>query len=348
MLFFKSKIFHHRPGAPPKVLALYSDPSIGDIRLRPYLDALQARGIIADYVAVDRNMNPMGPPRSFDFTHIWCQRNVSTAQFRFLNRHASNPIVYDLDDLLSSPPRYVMKTRQRTLTRMTRCIELAKAVTTPSEELARSLRQDIAAFSGDALILKNGCADGEFAIPSRPKQQIIWTSGYIPLFSRESPYFVENLAALANKMDHEVILIGTFEQGIDALFDKVRLVPHLDFRSYREFLRFHAGALAIAPLPTTLPPDQQRYFDAKSDIKLVDYLGSGIIPIYSSAVPFVNSDLAVPTLAAASGDDIIAILRHCIDNYASVADDVRAHLRNGALRARSYWELSKTLDHLFL
>ena len=348
MLFFKSQLFRHRPGAPPKVLALYSDPPIGDIRLRPYLDALQARGVIADYVAVDRSMDPIGPQRNFDFTHIWCQRNVSSAQFRFLNRHASNPIVYDLDDLLSSPPRYVMKTRQRTLTRMTRCIELAKAVTTPSEELARSLRQDIASFSGNALVVKNGCADGEFVFPTRPKKQIIWTSGYIPLFSRESPHFVEKLAALAKKADYEVILIGNFEQGIDAMFDKVRLVRYLDFRSYREFLRFHAGALAIAPLPTTLPPVEQRYFDAKSDIKLVDYLSSGIIPVYSNAVCFVNSDLAVPALAAASGDDIIAILRHCIDNYASVAGEVRAHLQNGALRARGYWELSRKLDHLFL
>jgi hypothetical protein len=56
----------------------------------------------------------------------------------------------------------------------------------------------------------------------------------------------------------------------------------------------------------------------------------------------------VPSLAAASGDDIIAILRHCIDNYASVAGDVRTHLQNGALRARGYWELSRKLDHLFL
>jgi len=348
MLFFKPQLFRPRSGAPPKVLALYSDPSIGDIRLRPYLDALQARGIIADHIAVDRNMNPMGPQRNFDFTHIWCQRNVSSAQFGFLNRYASTPIVYDLDDLLSSLPPYAIKARQRTLMRMTRCIELAKAVTTPSQQLARSLHQDLPVFSGEALILKNGCADGELALPSVPKKQIIWTSGYISHFSRESPRFVGNLAAVANKADYEVILIGNFEQGIDALFDKVRLVPYLDFRSYREFLRFHAGALAIAPLPTTLPPDEQRYFDAKSDIKLVDYLSSGIIPTYSASVPFVNSDLAVPTLAAASGDDIIAILRHCIDNYASVAGDVRTHLRNGALRARSYWELSRTLDHLFL
>ena len=80
----------------------------------------------------------------------------------------------------------------------------------------------------------------------------------------------------------------------------------------------------------------------------MDYLSSGIIPVYSNAVCFVNSDLAVPALAAASGDDIIAILRHCIDNYASVAGEVRAHLQNGALRARGYWELSRKLDHLFL
>lgn len=347
MLFFKPKLFHHRSGPPPKVLALYSDPVIGDIRLRPYLDALLARGIIADYIAADRKINPIGPQREFDFTHIWCQRNVSAAQLHFLNRHASIPIVYDIDDLLSSPPGYVMKTRQRTLARMARCIELAKTVTTPSKALAQSLHQDIAVFPGETLILKSGCADGELNLPPVPRKQIIWTSGYIPLFSRESPHFAKNLAALAKEVEYEVILIGTFEQGIDALFDKVRLVPYLDFRSYREFLRFHAGALAIAPLPTTLPPGEQRYFDAKSDIKLVDYLSSGIIPVYSSAIPFVDSDLAMPALAAANGDELIVILRRCIDNYASVAGDIRTHLRNGALGARSYWELSKAMDHLF-
>jgi hypothetical protein len=61
----------------------------------------------------------------------------------------------------------------------------------------------------------------------------------------------------------------------------------------------------------------------------------------------VNSDLAVPMLAASNGDEIIAILQRCIENYPNATDAVHKHLQGGALRARTYYELSKTLDHLF-
>ena len=100
-------------GRRPAILALYSGDFIGEVRIKPFLNALLARGVIADYQVVDRSMTMAGPLKSYAFTHIWCQRNVSTAQFAFLKRHAHVPIVYDVDDLITSIPDFVMRMKQR-------------------------------------------------------------------------------------------------------------------------------------------------------------------------------------------------------------------------------------------
>lgn len=348
MKFLKPKLIRKAVGGPPRVVALYSDYVIGDIRLRPYLDALLVRGVIADYLPVDRGMKPVGRSRPFEFTHIWCQRNASTAQMRFLNRHASSPIVYDIDDLLTSPPEFVMQVKGRMLTRIARCVALARVVTTPTEPLARSLFEDLGRAAGKSLILRNGCANGVFAPPATPKKSVIWTSSDTPFFLREYPDFPDKLSALARRTGYEVVLIGAFKSEVVARFDGARVVHHLDFRAYRELLRFYSGALAIAPLPMALPAREQRFFDAKSDIKLVDYLDSGIVPVCSAAGPFASSPLAVPSLLAANGDEIIRILERCMASYPAVVEEVRAHLENGALAARNYWTLSEALDPLFV
>ena len=82
MLFKKSPYLYSRDTKPARVLALYSGTFIGEIRLKPYLNALLGRGVIADYQVADRAMKMEGQSGPYVFTHIWCQRNVSTAQFR--------------------------------------------------------------------------------------------------------------------------------------------------------------------------------------------------------------------------------------------------------------------------
>ncbi len=88
MFFRKSPYVHSRDARPARVLALYSGTFIGEIRLKPYLNALLGRGIIADYQIADRVMTMEGQSGPYAFTHIWCQRNVSTAQFAFLKAHS--------------------------------------------------------------------------------------------------------------------------------------------------------------------------------------------------------------------------------------------------------------------
>src|SRR5688500_12516212 len=88
MLFRKSPYQYVRDAKPARVLALYSGHFIGEIRIKPYLNALLGSSAIAGYQVADRAMKMEGQPDPYVFTHIWCQRNVSTAQFAFLKANS--------------------------------------------------------------------------------------------------------------------------------------------------------------------------------------------------------------------------------------------------------------------
>lgn len=347
-VFFDSHpFFHVRDARRPAILALYSDDFLGEVRIKPFLNALLMRGVIADYQVVDRSMAMLGPLKSYPFTHIWCQRNVSTAQFKFLKRHAHVPIIYDVDDLITSIPDFVMRVKRRTRTRIDWCLHHAKAVTVSTQRLAASLREDVPSLPGEIVVLNNGCASAAPSARREPRKQVIWTSGDLPFFLDGYPNFMEDLAALANRAGYEGILIGRFDSQLAAKFDRRRQISYLDFASYREFLQSCAGAIGIAPLPSDLPPAAQRFFDAKSDIKLVDYLSSGIVPVCSSAAPYAMSSLFLPSLAAADANQLLQRLEMCIADHARMIEYVNGTIHApGLLRQREFSELSKALDHL--
>jgi hypothetical protein len=347
VLFKSPRFTYDRNARRPAILALYSDNLLGEIRIKPYLNALLQRGLIADYHAADRSMALIGPLKSCTFTHIWCQRNVSTWQSLFLKRNAHVPIIYDIDDLITSVPDFVMHVRRRTRMRIGWCLRHAKAVTVATERLAASLREDVPSLAAEVIVLRNGCAEAVAPKPRAPRRQVIWTSGDLPFFLNGYPTFIEDFASLVNRSGYEVILVGRFDNALAAKFDRCRHVSYLDFVSYRELLRSCAGAIGTAPLPTDLGPAAQRFFDAKSDIKLVDYLSSGIVPVCSSAAPYAQSSLFLPELAAADANGLLQKLEMCIADHARMIEYVDGTIHApGLLRQREYSELSKALDHL--
>jgi hypothetical protein len=347
-VFFNSYPFSHVHDARrPAILALTSGDFIGEVRIKPFLNALLARGVIADYQVVDRTMAMVGPLKSYAFTHVWCQRNASTAQFAFLKRHAHVPIVYDVDDLITSIPDFVMREKRRTRTRIDWCLQHAKAITVATERLAASLREDAPSLPGQIVVLHNGCANALPPERREPRKQLIWTSSDLPFFLDGTPNFMQGLTTLANRAGYEAILIGRFDSKLAAKFERCRQISYLDFASYREFLRSCAGAIGLAPLPSGLPPPAQRYFDAKSDIKLVDYLSAGIVPVCSSAAPYATSSLFLPSLAAADAKELLQRLEMCIADHARMVEYVNGTIHTpGLLRQREFSELSKALDHL--
>jgi hypothetical protein len=289
----------------------------------------------------------IGPRKTYAFTHIWCQRNVSTRQFIFLKRHAQVPIIYDIDDLITSIPDFVMRVNRRTRMRIDWCLRHAKAVTVATGRLAASLREDVPSLSAEVTVLRNGCVSGVPPKAHTLRKQLIWTSGDLPFFLDGYPTFMDNLASLANRSGYEGILIGRFDSKAAAKFDRCRQICYLDFASYRELLRSCAGAIAIAPLPSVLPAPAQRFFDAKSDIKLVDYLSAGLVPVCSSAVPYAQSSLFLPELAAADANELLQRLEMCIADHARMIEYVNEMIHvPGLLRQREFTALSKALDHL--
>jgi hypothetical protein len=347
VFFNRDPFFYARDGRRPAILALHADGFIGEVRIKPFLNALLARGVIADYQIADRNMNMAGPLKSYAFTHIWCQRSVSTPQFRFLKRHALVPIIYDIDDLMTSIPDFVMRVKRRTRTRIDWCLQHARAVTVATGRLAAGLREDVAALAAEIVVLPNGCASAEPPAQRAPRKQIIWTSSDLPFFLDRTPNFMPELARLVNRAGYETILIGRFADEHAALFERCRRISYLDFESYRAFLRSCAGAIGLAPLPSHLPPAAQRYFDAKSDIKLVDFLSSGLVPACSIAAPYADSCLFLPSLAARDANELLQRLEMCIAEHARMVEYVNETIHApGILRQREFSELSKALDHL--
>jgi hypothetical protein len=345
VLFGRSPYSYARDGRRPAILALHADAFIGEVRIKPFLNALLARGVIADYQVADRTMALAGPLKSYAFTHIWCQRVVSTAQFAFLKRHAHVPIIYDIDDLLTSVPEFVMRMKGRALARVVWCLNHAKAITVSTQRLGARLREDVPSLTGEIVVLPNGCVSAGPPEQRAPRKQIIWTSGDLPFFLDGKPSFIPGLAALANRAGYEVVLIGRFDEKLADMFDRRRRISYLDFASYREFLRSCAGAIGLVPLPTTLPPAAQRYFDAKSDIKLVDYLSSGLVPVFSRAVPYAESSLCLPALAGADANELLQRLEMCIADHARMVEYVNGAIHvSGLLRQREFSDLSKALD----
>jgi hypothetical protein len=347
-MFFRKKPYVHAGGLKhAQVLALFSDSFIGEIRIKPYLNALLSRGVIADYRIADRSMSMVGPG-PYAFSHIWCQRNVSSAQFSFLKAHRHVPIIYDLDDLLTQIPDFVASSKRATHNRITWCLEHAAVVTVASDALKAHLRQDVAAMASDVAVLKNGCADATPPTPDGENRQLVWTSSDVPFFLRENPDFVPRLADLLNRNDYEAVLIGRFDAATRGAFAQARHISHLDFLSFRDYLRSRAGGIAIAPLPMQLPKRAQQYFDAKSDVKLVDYLSSGLVPIVSRALPYASSELFMPSLAATTADEMLQLVERCITAGDAVAQQIDKTIhRTGLLKRREFGELSKALDYLF-
>ena len=347
-MFFNSPRLTYAPtSGRPNILALSSDPELSDIRLRPFLSALLARGVIASYQFADRKMNSTGWFKTGRFTHIWCQRNVSTAQFRFLKKHAHVPIIYDIDDLLTDVPEFVMKRRARTINRIDWCLKHARTVTVATAALERHMRALVPAAT-KIILLKNGHTG--WLSPRQPtlKKQIVWTSGDVPFVVRDHPDFMKEVAHLANRHEYEMIFIGRFDPAYRQFFERHRHIPRLDFSSYREFLHFNAGAIALAPLPSGLPEPIQRFFDAKSDIKLVDYLTAGLVPVCTGTPPYSESELFIPQLAALDPPGLLQRLERCLADHSGMIELVDSAIHaKGLLAKREFIQLSTVLDSIF-
>lgn len=286
----------------------------------------------------------MGWHKEFAFTHIWCHRNVSTAQYRLLRKHQHLPIIYDIDDLLTADPDFV-KDRPRIVERIRWCLESrAHRHHLHGHAEIAPVRYDP---TGKIIILKNGHL-GDDLPPRSVQKKIVWTSGDHPFVLRDIPEVAGELGNIANKHDYEMTFIGRFDTAIGERFKRQRHIQKLDVHSYREFLRSCSGAIGLAPLPSGLSAHNQRFFDAKSDIKLLDYTSNGMIPVCTNTPPYARSEFYIPELGANDPDELLRKLDICIQDHAGWLERLdRTFHGSGALDQRRYIDLSHNPDSIF-
>jgi hypothetical protein len=84
--------------------------------------------------------------------------------------------------------------------------------------------------------------------------------------------------------------VGRFAPAVLAQFGRREHIPWLPPAQYRDFLA-RSAFVAVAPLPAGMPPEEQAFFDCKSDIKAAEFGSNRIDGVYAPIPPYTESDL---------------------------------------------------------
>jgi hypothetical protein len=270
-----------------RVLFFCTDSISSTVRVIPLLELLRDAGEVQGYSAVDRDMATRDSNARFDVLIV--HRNPSERQFAWL-QGSRIPFLYDIDDLLLSKRIDLKGRRKREQNAIQWCLKNAQFVTSPSRHLLETLEYRMGERLGQrAVFLPNtGLQKLEIKrLASSP--DIIWISSHGQQY-QEYCDVGAGVSAAARKLATRIIMVGHFSEEVK------RAVPNAHYLSWIEparLGRFLAEGcfVAAAPMPTALELDQQEFVDCKSDIKIAQYGSVGIAGLYSSALPYRDSDL---------------------------------------------------------
>jgi hypothetical protein len=275
---------------PLQVLFLQSDALTADTRIGPLLDVLCTRNDIGGYAVADRDMAISGDVAE-RYDSIVVHRNPSTRQFAWL-RSTSPRFVYDIDDLLLGSAAAKLRAR-RAAERgaITWCLTNAHRVTAPSRLLIETLERRLGRDLGGRSFLLLNCGSER---PPPPKNaarpRLLWVSSAVLPTTPDMLAACEGIAAACHSLDTDILLVGRFAPPVFARLERREHIAWLAPPQYRRLLA-EGEFIAVAPLPTGLAPDEQAFFDCKSDIKAAEYGSNRIAGVYSPVPPYTESDL---------------------------------------------------------
>ncbi|MEO1200553.1 MAG: hypothetical protein AAFX39_15200 [Pseudomonadota bacterium] len=285
------------------VLLLAADDFISRIRLEPILAAAKEGGLIDAYALADRDMNLLGPDLPNRFSHVIAHRNLGSRQIGWLKRNRC-PFLYDVDDFVLALPNDLEKGRwSREAERIVWCLSAARVVTATSRFLAR----EMGSVAGVDVIerfhmLHNGLLPERSMLPRvGPARRAIWVSSDLPLIFNVMPDVVDGIADGVRRNGLDLTLIGRFPEAMTERLPVAEHIPFLPPAGLARRLAESDDMIGLAPMVTGADPDLQRFSDAKSDIKIVDFHGHGVPALFSAARPYVESSISPTMLVENTG-----------------------------------------------
>jgi hypothetical protein len=275
---------------PFRGLFLQSDPLTAETRIRPVLDVLRSDGHIDGYAVVDRDMAISGDLAE-QYDAIVAHRNPSGRQLAWL-RSSSARFVYDIDDLLlPSPAAKLTGRRAAEQGSIAWCLTNAHRITAPSRRLIATLESRLGTGFGDrSSLLSNFGVEIPPSAKKAARPRLLWVSSAVMPASDDMIAACEGIAAAARDLDTDIVLVGRFAPAVLAQFSRREHIPWLRPVQYRDFLA-RGPFVAVAPLPAGLPPEEQAFFDCKSDIKAAEFGSNRIDGVYAPVPPYTESDL---------------------------------------------------------
>jgi hypothetical protein len=270
-----------------RVLFFGSDGVSAPVRIRPLLETLRAAGDVEDFACVDRDLAVTGGGSRFDVLLV--HRNPGRRQIAWLRR-SGLPFVYDIDDLLLHEPSRAARRRAREQDAIRWCLTNAAVVTSPSRRLLTTLDTRLSASLGvRAVYLPNSGFDVQPAGAAKAKPRLLWVSSAGQHYDELIPV-ARGIAAAAAAIGTDVVVVGRMPDAVRAAMPGHSHMPWIVPEQFQRFLA-QGSYIAVAPLPTALPPHEQNFVDCKSDIKAAQFCSLGIAALYSPAVPYAESDL---------------------------------------------------------
>jgi hypothetical protein len=311
-----------------RVLAVAEDLGglVTACRVHAPLHTLRRLGVVSDYVITDSRLTDLPPEFRFDV--LWVQRAPEPRLALRIAERLTGRYLHDMDDLLITEPGYVHAGEFPDRDSLVALIREAGVFTAPSRRLASLVEEHSGVSLAERMVV---CPNAlEFPrqpprAPERPRGLLLTQSHRLALTdSREAV-----LGAVRDFAAHEGLPVYYFGPplevlgaGVCDLLGPVVECGYLNFWRYHAILAAWPSLLGVAPLETRGDPATLAFVAAKSDVKMVEYGGFGHPAVYSSAAPYVDTDLRAGVVAENEGDAWTDALGHVLeDDWRRLGDD---------------------------
>lgn len=279
-------------------LAVWAKEYEGEIRARPFARLEACDVAWAQVVVLQREA-------TFDLLHrMLCWREAGKA------------VIFDMDDLLTAVPDFLLSSAHYTRSRplIEAALRRANLVTTTTSRLAAELPRDTASIA----VIPNCTAVRNLSrgtgAPTREPVCLI--------FAASDTVRVEFLAAALRQFQQEnpgeavMLAVGPSGEALRAAGVHLEYFPIMSNPEFHDFVAARGDAIGIIPL------DDSRFSSCKSAVKFLDYASHGLPTICSRVPPY--SDFVT--------DEVDGIL---VDNDAQLwSQQIRRLVKDAALRER--------------
>jgi hypothetical protein len=297
----------------PRVLAITRDRAfLRALRLDMPLVNLKKQGLIADYFVANPSLFDV--PADFVFDVVWLQRTNDPGLIRHVAERTDRRFLYDVDDLLTGRAAY----RSEPLINrkaVTEALAACSVLTVTSDRLRRALSSSLSVPLDHKTFLCPNAFEfpAQVRTPERPGGLLLSSSEDLAL--TESKEAV--LRAVRDFSDRRRLPIHCFGRSApDPLSDSELCLSFglIPFWHYHALLAALPPMVGLAPLETAGDRDTLDFVSGKSDVKMLTFGGFGHPGVYSSAPPYVETDLSAGLLVENTYDDWAEALERIYDD----------------------------------